>query len=1303
MIRVEPEVQPFTDDSSARAKAVRPKAKRVKPIQLAAPAPGEGLQARAEGKTGVPLQIGFNRNIPGFDDEAATVSALEWEEQLGGGHLAAISINSPGAAALRVGLVVNRVNPAATFRFYGPDDAKLFEVSGQEILDLIARNLESGENGRAAHTYWSPVIESATIVMEIELPAGAKTSELRISAPEISHLVTSSRMDFQVPKVAAACEIDAMCQVGTWGTQMNAVARMIFTEPNVGSFLCTGTLLADQDPNTSVPYFLSANHCISSSAAASSLETYWFYRSSACNSGVLGSSMVHQTGGATLLYASATTDTSFMRLNAAPPGGAVFAGWAVSPVPAVGAATTAIHHPTGDLLKISFGGIQGYWNCTPPTNGSFSCSGSNSTSGTFYANTLTSGITEPGSSGSGLFLNNGHYLIGQLYGGSSSCSNPGTDFYGRLDIAYTAGLSAWLGAVQTLTVTRSGAGTGSVVSSPSGINCGSTCTASYAPGTVVSLTPTPGSGWAFTGWSGACSGTGSCSVTMSAARNVDASFGVAGPTPPPSGPPSLTITKAGTGTGLVTSSPEGFYCGSACSSAVLSGTVITLSATPSTGSTFTGWSGACAGTGSCTLTITSALTATANFNSGTAPPPQYALSVTRSGSGTGTVTSSPAGINCGATCSVNFAQGTSVTLTATPSSGSTFAGWSGACLGLTTCMVTMNAATSVEAVFAVTTTTQYPLTVSRSGTGTGTVTSTPAGINCGATCSANFNQGTSVSLTATPASGSTFTGWSGACSGTGSCSVTLSAAASVGANFNLTPPPSGSPSLLITKAGTGAGRVTSSPEGFDCGTACFSDLLANTVLTLIATPGAGSTFTGWSGACSGMGNCTLTINSAVTVTANFNSGTAPPPTQFGLSVTRNGTGTGTVTSSPAGINCGATCSANFNQGTMVSLTPTPASGSTFTGWSGACSGTGSCVVTLNAAASVGAAFTISTVTQFPLTVTRSGTGTGTVTSTPAGISCGATCSANFDQGTLVSLTATPASGSTFTGWSGACSGTGSCSVTLNAAASVGAAFTLAAPPSGSPSLLITKAGNGTGRVTSSPEGFDCGSACFSDLLANTVLTLIATPNAGSTFTGWSGACSGTGNCTLTINSALVATANFNSGTAPPPAQFTLSIAPSGTGTGTVTSSPAGINCGGMCSTTFAQGTSVTLTATPASGSAFGGWSGACSGTGTCTVTMNAATSVGAVFTATGPPPPPTGTPSLTIVKAGAGRGVVTSSPEGFVCGTACFSDVLGGTVLTLIATPNSGSMFAGWSGACTGTGTCNLIINSALTVTATFQ
>jgi hypothetical protein len=87
------------------------------------------------------------------------------------------------------------------------------------------------------------------------------------------------------------------------------------------------------------------------------------------------------------------------------------------------------------------------------------------------------------------------------------------------------------------------------------------------------------------------------------------------------------------------------------------------------------------------------------------------------------------------------------------------------------------------------------LSVIKSGSGTGTVTSSPAGISCGATCSQSVLLGTAVTLTATPAAGSTFAGWSGACSGTGTCAVTVNAATTVTATFNVvpaSPPPSSS-------------------------------------------------------------------------------------------------------------------------------------------------------------------------------------------------------------------------------------------------------------------------------------------------------------------------------------------------------------------------------------------------------------------------------------------------------------------------------------------------------------------------------
>ncbi len=158
-----------------------------------------------------------------------------------------------------------------------------------------------------------------------------------------------------------------------------------------------------------------------------------------------------------------------------------------------------------------------------------------------------------------------------------------------------------------------------------------------------------------------------------------------------------------------------------------------------------------------------------------------------------------------------------------------------------------------------------------------------------------------------------------------------------------------------------------------------------------------------------------------------------------LAVTRGGNGNGSVTSSPAGIDCGSSCSAWFASGSTVTLTATPvSSNSTFTGWSGGgCSGTGTCDVTMDAAKSVTATFTL---IKRTLTVAKSGKGTGSVTSSPAGINCGATCSTTYDHGTVVTLTATPAATSSFTGWSGACTGTGTCTVTMDAARSVTASF-----------------------------------------------------------------------------------------------------------------------------------------------------------------------------------------------------------------------------------------------------------------------
>jgi Divergent InlB B-repeat domain/PASTA domain len=156
-----------------------------------------------------------------------------------------------------------------------------------------------------------------------------------------------------------------------------------------------------------------------------------------------------------------------------------------------------------------------------------------------------------------------------------------------------------------------------------------------------------------------------------------------------------------------------------------------------------------------------------------------------------------------------------------------------------------------------------------------------------------------------------------------------------------------------------------------------------------------------------------------------------------LTTAKAGSGSGSVTSSPAGINCGGTCSFTFAHGSSITLHAGASAGSAFAGWSGGgCSGTGSCTVKLDADKTVTATFVV----RRSLTVTKTGTGSGTVTSSPAGINCGATCSAQFTDGAAVTLAAAPAAGSRFTGWSGGCSGTGTCGLTMSANRSASATF-----------------------------------------------------------------------------------------------------------------------------------------------------------------------------------------------------------------------------------------------------------------------
>jgi subtilisin family serine protease len=324
--------------------------------------------------------------------------------------------------------------------------------------------------------------------------------------------------------------------------------------------------------------------------------------------------------------------------------------------------------------------------------------------------------------------------------------------------------------------------------------------------------------------------------------------------------------------------------------------------------------------------------------------------------------------------------------------------------------------------------------------------------------------------------------------------------------------------VTVNKTGTGTGLVTSTPTGINCGPTCNLSFPGGSSVTLTATPTAGSVFFGWNGGgCTGLGTCVLSTTAAVMATFN----TAPPP-QFFVTVIKAGTGTGTVTSTPIGINCAASCTAQFSGGTTVTLTPTPDGGSVFAGWSGgSCAGTGICQATIDA--TVTATFNAAPPTPFTVTVNKNGTGAGIVTSSPAAINCGGTCNAQFNQGTTVTLTATPTAGSVFASWSGGCTGTSACQVA--ATVTVMATFNTLPPP-GTFTVTTLKGGTGSGSVVSAPQGIDCPVTCSANFLQGTTVILTAAADAGSTFAGWSGSgCTGTGLCN--VSTAATVTAIFD--------------------------------------------------------------------------------------------------------------------------------------------------------------------------------
>lgn len=398
------------------------------------PLPETAKAASAAPETGRQLAA-TGRDMPGTADAATFSARLEWKPRAGGGQQAVVLLASEGAAGLRAGVRVDQAPEGASLRFFAPGG------TDEHVVPVT---------GGGGQMVWSPYLGGDQLALEVNLPAGADASRVRIAVPRLSHFSRAPlapREGEETTRIGegASCNVDAMCYAQA-SPEMNSVARILFTDAAGDSYLCSGTLLADRQASRT-PYFLTANHCVSTPAEAASVQTYWFYRSPACNVFALSQQTITRTGGATLLHASEGTDSSFMVLNQAPPDGAAFAGWMPS-MDVTTASMIGLHHPHGDLLKAAFGTFRAYKSCGTSNAGILNCSNASESGSNFFDVVLSTGTMEMGSSGSGVFAtppgSASKYLAGQLYGGSSSCTNrSGTNIYGRFDRTYQA-VNPWL-------------------------------------------------------------------------------------------------------------------------------------------------------------------------------------------------------------------------------------------------------------------------------------------------------------------------------------------------------------------------------------------------------------------------------------------------------------------------------------------------------------------------------------------------------------------------------------------------------------------------------------------------------------------------------------------------------------------------------------------------------------------------------------------------------------------------------------------------------------------------------------------
>jgi len=367
---------------------------------------------------GKPMRVALGRPV--------SVSAAQgvWVATPDGGSLWTIDLRATGANALRVGFMQMNLPEGALLSVFNP------------LMPIEGTGPYAGTGDAKIGEQYSGTIWADTVRVELYLPAGAPRA-LPMRIDNLQHFYR----DLQAPAAPApangeplgivgACHTDVTCQP-TWANPARAVA-IYFTTSASGTGQCTGQLVANNS-NDLTPYFLTASHCGSSAAEVATYECFWLYQTSVCNGAAPTLASRAVTRGAELIGTRGQADGTLARLTGILPGGLFYQGWSATAInTAANQAVAGIHHPDGSFKRISFGNIN--------NQAIYCAAGVGQAAGESYRVQWSSGVTESGSSGSGILRTDNQLLVGTLSCGSSVCgagSASLNDIYGRFASFYS--------------------------------------------------------------------------------------------------------------------------------------------------------------------------------------------------------------------------------------------------------------------------------------------------------------------------------------------------------------------------------------------------------------------------------------------------------------------------------------------------------------------------------------------------------------------------------------------------------------------------------------------------------------------------------------------------------------------------------------------------------------------------------------------------------------------------------------------------------------------------------------------------